>query len=149
MNYRATILGILVIALTSLIPSKGVAQNDNKNTAENQMKVQIGSKTFTATLYDNATATAFKAMLPLTLDMSDVNRNEKYFKFSKNLPTNDSNPGAIHTGDLMIWSSRGLVLFYKSFSTSSSYTKIGRINDPSGLADAVGSGNVTVRFELK
>jgi hypothetical protein len=34
------------------------------------MKIKIGSKTFVAALEDNATATAFKALLPLTADMS-------------------------------------------------------------------------------
>ncbi len=81
--------------------------------------------------------------------MHDVNRNEKAFALSSDLPTADINPRTIRTGDLMIWSSRTLVVFYKSFSTSYSYTSLGQINDPAGLAEALGAGNVTVSFELK
>ncbi|MDB6151988.1 MAG: hypothetical protein JWL90_441, partial [Chthoniobacteraceae bacterium] len=73
----------------------------------------------------------------------------KVISLPAKLPTNDANPGDIHAGDLMIWRSRSLVLFYKSFPTSYSYTKIGRINDATGLSAAVGAGNVTVKFELK
>lgn len=116
---------------------------------ENRMKITVGQKTFTATLGDNATVTAFKAMLPLTLDMSDFNSNEKVIRLPNRLPTNDSNPRRIEVGDLMIWSSNSLVLFYRSFPTNYSYTKLGRIDNPEGLVAASGSGNVTISFELE
>ncbi len=123
--------------------------SEGKNaTMENQMIIKIGTKRFTATLDGNTTASAFKAMLPITLNMDDLNDNEKVVRLSTALPTDDSNPGRIQAGDLMIWSSRSLVLFYKSFPTSYSYTRLGRINDAAGLSAAVGSGNVKVTFEL-
>ena len=140
---------ILFAVMLGCSLSAADASDGSKETTMNQMVITIGSKSFTATLAENRTATAFKAMLPLTVDMADLNDNEKVVSLSANLPTDDSNPKQIQAGDLMIWSSRSLVLFYKSFPTSYSYTRLGRINDPSGLAAAVGSGNVTARFELK
>lgn len=112
------------------------------------MKINIGTSRFTATLSDNATAAAFKSLLPMTVNMVELNGNEKYFDLSASLPANASNPGTIQSGDLMLYGANTLVLFYKSFTTTYSYTKLGRITDTTGLAAAVGPRNVTVTFEL-
>ena len=122
-----------------------------KNNADmqNKLKIVVGTKTFSATLLDNATATALKKMLPMTLEMIELNGNEKYVRLPSNLPANASNPGTIHAGDLMLYGSSTLVLFYESFLTAYTYTKIGRIDDASGLAAALGAGNVKVSFELE
>lgn len=119
------------------------------DTIKTKMKITIGAHIFTATFNNNATATAFKARLPITINMTELNGNEKYFDLPDNLPGNASNPGTIQAGDLMLYGSNTLVLFYKTFSTSYSYTPLGHIDNPSGLTAALGSGNITVKFELE
>jgi len=119
------------------------------DSSSNRLKITIGSRTFNATLASNPTVTAFKARLPMTVNMTELNGNEKLYNFSSALPTNASNPRNIATGDLMLYGSATLVLFYESFPTSYSYTRLGKIDNPSGLAAAVGSGSVSVRFELE
>ncbi|MEO7047841.1 MAG: cyclophilin-like fold protein [Ferruginibacter sp.] len=126
-----------------------IIQNNIQNTDSMKLKIIVGTNTFTATLYNNATVTAFKTRLPLTINMKELNSNEKYFDLPGNLPANASNPGTIQAGDLMLYGSNTLVLFYKSFSTSYNYTPTGRIDDTSGLAAALGSGDITVTFELQ
>ena len=113
------------------------------------MKIKIGNSTFTATLYDNATVTEFKSLLPMSVNMVELNGNEKYVDLPGSLPTNASNPGTIRNGDLMLYGSSTLVLFYKTFSTSYSYTKLGRIDDVTGLVAALGSADVNVSFEIE
>jgi hypothetical protein len=115
----------------------------------NRLKIIIGTRTFSATLVSNPTVTAFKARLPMTVHMTELNGNEKLYNFSKGLPTNASNPRNIATGDLLLYGSTTLVLFYESFTTSYSYTRIGKIDNPTGLAAAVGTGSVSIRFELE
>lgn len=121
-------------------------ENNDITTMNETIKIEVNGTTFTATLDDNAAARAFAAMLPLTLDMRDLNGNEKYFYLNVALPTKSYNPATIHAGDLMLYGSSCVVLFYKTFSSGYSYTRLGRIDNPSGLAAAVGSGNATVSF---
>jgi hypothetical protein len=150
---RLLFFAFLAVPLVSCAScSKNIAtsaNNNNTNPTGGKMKIKIGNSTFTASLYDNASVTAFKSLLPLTVNMVDLNGNEKYVDLPRNFSTNASNPGTIQNGDLMLYGSSTLVLFYKTFSTSYNYTRIGRIDDVVGLATAVGSGNVTVAFELE
>jgi hypothetical protein len=123
--------------------------NVTANTDTMKLKIIIGANVFTTTLSNNATVNAFKTKLPMSINMNELNGNEKYFDLTGNLPVNASNPGTIQAGDLMLYGSNTLVLFYKTFSTSYSYTRLGHIDNPAGLAGALGSGNVTVEFELE
>jgi len=124
------------------------ADGGRRGEVASRMRATIGSKVFNATLSDNETAKAFKAILPVTANMSELNANEKYFRLKADLPHKEANPGTIHAGDLMLYGSNSLVLFYKTFSTSYSYTRIGKVDDVTGLAAALGSQDVTVTFEL-
>lgn len=131
-------------------PGPGTNPNPDPNpSTSNSMKITIGTATFTATLQDNATARALKTLLPMTVTMSEHNSNEKYYDLPGNLPTASYNPGTIYSGDIMLYGSRTLVLFYKTFSTGYGYTRIGAVDNPSGLERALGTGSVSVRFELQ
>lgn len=112
-----------------------------------KINITIGNKIFTATLENNKTAAAFKNSLPLTIKMIELNGNEKYGELSNMLPTGSKNPGKIEVGDLMLYGNQTLVLFYKSFTTSYAYTKIGRIDDIEGLTRALGLGDVTIAID--
>ncbi len=106
----------------------------------------IGGINFTAELANNATAQAFNALLPMTLNMTELNGNEKYKYLDTTLPTHAACPGTIRNGDILLYGNNCVVVFYKTFATSYSYTKIGRITDPSGLAAAVGGGSIEIQF---
>ena len=145
-NTRTALRWIWGLSLIIAVPSFA-AEGNSPSAAMNSIRVTIGKKVFTARLHENATASAFRAMLPLTLRMRDLNDNEKVVDLPETLPGKVSNPGTIQTGDLMIWSGRSLVLFYKTFPTQYSYATVGRIQDPTGLAEAVGVGTATVTFD--
>ena len=75
------------------------------------MKMTVGSKSFKAILEDNSAVGKFKTQLPLTLNMSELNGNEKYDQLSKRLPANAIRPGTIRNGDLMLYGNNSLVPF--------------------------------------
>ena len=141
------------------VPADGEQNNDGQQNTDGElgdsgeevysMKITVGNKEFTATLYDTEAAKAFAKLLPITLDMSELNGNEKYNNLSTTLPTKTERVGNIHAGDIMLWGNNCIVLFYESFTTPYSYTKIGKIDDVTGLQQAVGRGSVTVTFSLK
>jgi hypothetical protein len=125
------------------VPGAGAASVQPE---ESRMWMTVGERRFAITLTDNAAARAFAELLPLTLDMPDLNGNEKHVSLPKALPTNASRPGTIRNGDLMLYGSDTLVVFYLTFDSSYSYTRLGRVDDPAGLAQALGPRSVRVVF---
>ena len=146
--FRLAFFAVSLISCASCSKSTSPADNSNHtNPTGSKMRLKTGKSTFTATLYDNATVTAFKSYLPLTVKMVALNGNEKYADLSRSLPTAAANPGTIQAGDLMLYGSSTVGLFYNTFSTSYSYTKLGRIDNVTGLVTALGAGNLTETFE--
>ena len=144
MMIKLSNVSLILLCLTSL----NFNQHKLFYTKNREMKIKIGSQVFMAVLYDNPTAEKFKALLPLSLKMKELNNNEKYANIPGDLKTNPINPGKIETGDIMIYDKNTLVLFYKSFRTGYSYTKIGQIKDPNGLAAELGNSDIVISFEL-
>ena len=124
---------------------------ENLPAAENSntMILTINGAEFTAELEDNETAASFKELLPMTINMSELNGNEKYYYMDSSLPTNSYRPGTINAGDIMLYGNNCLVVFYKTFSSSYSYTKIGHITNTEGLEAAAGDENIKAVFSIE
>lgn len=120
-----------------------------KRSEESRMWMTIGEHRFAITLVDNEAAREFAAMLPLTLDMEELNGNEKHGKLPYALSTDASRPGTIRSGDLLLWGARTAVVFYQTFASPYSYTRLGRVDDPAGLARTLGGHDVRVVFSKK
>jgi len=110
------------------------------------MWMTVGERRFAITLTDAAAARAFAARLPLTLDMSELNGNEKHVDLREALPANATRPGTIRNGDVMLYGTNTLVVFYATFNSSYSYTRLGRVEDPADLPQALGRRGVRVVF---
>ena len=113
-------------------PNGETAEDSNTPTMNEQIRIIIGNASFT---------------LPITVNMTEQAGNEKFYYLPTALPTSTVTPGTIFAGDLMLWGNSCLVLFYETFSSPYCYTRIGKIDKPSGLSAAVGDRNITVTFE--
>ena len=124
-----------------------ISESINSNMNPIKIKITVGNQFFVATLENNKSALAFKNMLPISINMIELNGNEKYGELPNELPTLSTNPGKIEIGDLMLYGNQTIVLFYKSFNTSYAYTKIAKIDNPALLYEAIGKGNVNIKIE--
>lgn len=125
------------------------SSNNNESEIDDNMEIikkiniVINDKEYNATLEGNETAQTFVKLLPQEFNMSELNGNEKYVYMDISLPTNSSNPKHIEAGDIMLYGNNCLVIFYKSFDTNYSYTKIGHVDN---LPD-LGNSDITIKFE--
>lgn len=125
---------------------KVIHQNDSDENTGTPVVLEVNGQTFQAVFYDNPTADELLKKMPMTLDMEELNGNEKYHFFDTEFPTDEKSPEEISAGDIMLYGPDCLVTFYKSHSTSYQYTPVGKIENASGFAEAVGSGTVTITY---
>ena len=111
------------------------------------IRMSVGARVYGVKLEESETAEQFRKLLPITLKMPDLNGNEKHVKLPKSLVDKATKPKQIENGDLMLYGDQTLVLFYKSFATKYSYTKLGSVQDPESLEAALGAGDAAVTFE--
>ena len=126
------------------IDNNSVENSGNKsNEVIKSVRAIINDREYIIHLEDNETAKAFVNLLPREYNMSELNGNEKYVYLDSSLPVNSHYPKRINAGDVMLYSNDCLVIFYESFDTSYSYTKIGHIDNLLNL----GNDNIVVKFE--
>ena len=135
---------IVILLLTACSSNKEqtVEKETNKDSDISMINVIINNKEYNLNLEDNKTVEELLELLPIEEEMTELNGNEKYLYLDKSLSTSSSNPKHINKGDVMLYGDNCLVIFYKSFDTTYSYTKIGHIDNLEDL----GSSNITVKF---
>ncbi len=162
---KKVLLGVLIVIIilvvTLVVINLKDGNNDTNqdreiNTSEEidgddlsmKINLSINGNDFIATLEDNETTRELLNSLPLEVSMSELNGNEKYYYFDESLPTNSYRPGSISTGDIMLYGSDCLVIFYEDFDTPYSYTRLGKIDNVDNLKNALGKGNVNVTISI-
>lgn len=106
-----------------------------------EILMTINDQDFVVLLDENATTEALIEQLPMTMTMEDLNGNEKYYYVENSFPTNAQPIEKIEAGDFMLFGNDCLVLFYESFSTSYTYTRLGEIEDVENFLKIINQEN--------
>ena len=136
-----------VQAASSAAPA-ALGETSSEEETDMKINVDVGGESFTATLENNAATAALVDMLEsgsLVIEMSDYAGFEKVGSLGMRLPSSNRQL-TTNSGDIVLYNSSQIVIFYGSNSWS--YTLLGRIDDLTGWAEALGSGDVTVTFSL-
>ena len=144
--WAALCLGLVQAHAVPPAAAEGSQANPSR---ERRIWMTVGERRFSVALADNEAARAFATQLPLALDMPDLNGNEKHASLPRPLPVDAAKPGTIREGDVLLYGDDTLVIFYKTFPSSYSYTRIGRIEQSAGLAQALGPGSQRITFALR
>lgn len=142
-NKSILIFSISLLIIVLLIGYTNKTKDNNKKEINN-IKIIINEKEYKLNLEKTDEAKDFINNVPGELVMMDLNNNEKYVYLDKVFMNNPINVNYIEKGDLMLYGDNCLVIFYKSFETTYSYTKIGHINNLDDLNDEL----VYVKFNI-
>ena len=132
---------LIIVFLLLLI---GCTSNKEENNIEEEfmdkVNITVNNREYVLELEDNQTTREFLNTLPLSITMEELNGNEKYKYLDNKFTTDSKVPEIINKGDVMLYGNNCLVIFYKTFTTTYSYTKIGYINN----LEEIGDNNIIV-----
>ena len=133
----------------SFVPDEGgMTVDENAVNPTYAPVLKVGGVQFSGSFEDNPTVDALIDRLPITMDMRELNGNEKYCYLDEPLPSAPEAVGHIEAGDIMLFGDDCIVVFYDGFETQYSYTRIGSLGLPNDgdlerLREALGAGDVT------
>ena len=113
------------------------------------MKITIGDQELLAAFADNSSAEEFRELLaqgPLTIEMEDYGGFEKVGPLGTTLTRNDTRI-TTEPGDVILYQGNQITIYYGTNSWS--FTRLARIDDPSGLQEVLGEDTVSVTFSLE
>ena len=116
---------------------------------ESALKITVGNHTLSATFENNSSAAAFRELLsqnPVTIEMEDYGGFEKVGPLGTELTRNDTQI-TTEPGDVILYQGNQITIYYGTNSWN--FTRLAKIDDPSGLREKLGDGTVSVTFSLE
>ena len=115
---------------------------------EGKLTITVGESEMSATFEENSSAEAFRQLLsqgPLTIEMEDYGGFEKVGPLGAELERNDTQI-TTSPGDVILYQGNQITIYYGTNTWT--FTRLARIDDPTGLQEKLGTGTVSVTFSL-
>lgn len=117
-----------------------------------KLNLILGKTILSATMYDNESAKEFASLLPMTMKLTDFNRDHKSACLSKRLTAKEAADGIeISAGDINYYTPfRNLSIFYQDSGRSFCQVSLGKI-DAGGIEtirQLSGNDPVEITFEV-
>ena len=128
-----------------------LVETTTERTVEKMLQMKIGGTAVRVNWENNRSVEALKALCesgPLVIQMSMYGGFEQVGPIGSRLPSDDVQT-TTSAGDIVLYSSNQIVVFYGSNSWA--YTRLGHITDrdAAGMAALLGNGNVTITISME
>lgn len=132
------------------LPESSESELQTEQETTDMIKLTVGNNSFFAKLDDNASANELRELLqngPVTMSASNYGGFEKVCSLGTRLTSNDVQT-TTQAGDIMLYSSNQIVIFYGSNSWA--YTRLAKVVDEDipSLRDILSGSETEVTIEL-
>ena len=146
-----------IVANSPASPDQGVVtpqqtpqqpEESTPSQEEPALKITVGEYELLATFEDNSSAEEFQQLLaqgPVTIEMEDYGGFEKVGPLGATLTRNDTQI-TTQPGDVILYQGNQITIYYGTNSWN--FTRLAKIDDPTGLREKLGDGTVYVTFSL-
>jgi hypothetical protein len=140
-----SILSVATIARAQTMKNESVKKSENM-----KIRLRVNDKIITATMIDSKTTREFISLLPLTLNMNDLFRREKYAHLPKAISTAGKRSFTYAVGDIVYWSpGPDVAIFYRQDHEripAPGIILMGKIDSGAEALDLAGSVKVTIEL---
>lgn len=138
-------------------PQSETAAEDNTNADSDRLDdtdtfnlyLTANEQEFTVVFYDTDTNRRLVSEIPDNNPLSlspcyDVDETHKYYDLPSKYPTNPEEIESVQAGEILMDSGDRLLLYYQDAKTNGNYTRIGYFEDATGVAEAMGTGDLQI-----
>lgn len=130
-------------------PASVPVTSDSATEALPNLQVTFNDAEYTMVYYPSTTAEylvnqipSLSMLMPPSYDMDGL---YKYYDMPRPAPANEEEITSVSAGEVLMDGTDRLILYYQDAEITGSYTRVGYFTDTTGLAEALGDGDVQFR----